>query len=258
MRISIKRRLRRAAAAGALLLAGCGGGQESRKPIETEQPMYKMRMAESLINAGRVSEALATIQEAVDADPDSAPLRLQQGQLLFRAGRYADAEAAFRKALEIDPYLTDAHNFLGTVYHEMGRHVDAEREYKAALADLAYPTPEMVYLNLGLLHGDLGHDAEAIEALRKAVGINPKYFKAHFRLAASLERVGKYDEAAREYEVAEPGFRSDGEYFYRRGFAYYRLGRVQAAKDSLNRVLTLAPGSESAARADELLKMMEP
>ncbi len=257
MRTSIEAGLLAAVAVGVVLLVGCGGAQDSRKAIES-QPMYKMRMAESLMNAGRVSEALATIQEAVDADPGSAPLRMQQGQLVLRAGRYADAEAAFRKALEIDPYLTDAHNFLGTVYQEMGRHADAEREYQAALADLAYPTPELVYLNLGLLHGDLGHDAEAIEALRRAVGINPKYFKAHFHLAASLERVGKYDEAAREYEVAEPAFRSNGEYFYRRGFAYFRLGRVQAAKDSLNRVLAIAPGSESAARADELLKMMDP
>lgn len=243
-------------AVAALTLVACGGGAERRNPIET-QPLYKMRMAESLMNAGRVTEALTTMEQAIAADPESAPLRLQFGQLSFRAGRYVEAEAAFLKALEIDPYATDAHNFLGSVYQELGRPADAENEYRAALADRAYPTPELVYLNLGLLYGDLERDEEAVSALRTAVGIDPKFYKAHFLLAAELERTGQIEEAAREYEVAEPGYRSSGDYYYRRGFAYFRLGRVPEARQALERVQAIAPGSESAARADELLRMME-
>lgn len=245
----------RTLALAALLLAGCGH-KEKKNPIET-QPIYKMRMAESLMNAGRVSEALANMQQAVDADPTSAPLRLQFGQLSFRAGRYTEAEQAFLEALRLDPYMTDAHNFLGSVYQETGRLEAAEREYRTVLADPAYPTPELAWLNLGLLYGDLQRDQEAVDALRKAVGFNPKYFKAHFHLAEALERIGNYDEAAREYEVAEPGYRQSGDYFYRKGFAYFRLGQNQSARDALNRVLEIAPGSESAARADELLRLLE-
>jgi tetratricopeptide (TPR) repeat protein len=253
----LERSLATATLLAALTLVGCGGGAASveKKPVENDA-MNQMRMADSLMNAGRVGESLATIQAAIDADPRSAPLRLQHGQLCFRAGLYPDAEAAFEAALAIDPHMTDAHNFLGTVYHELGRHDDAEAQYRIALQDLAYPNPEMVYLNLGLLYGDLGRDEEAIESLRQAVGLNPRYYKGHYYLAAALERVGNFDEAAREYDVAEPGFRQNGEYFYRRGFAYFRLGQKHEARESLIRVLDVAPGSESAAQADELLKMM--
>jgi len=243
-------------AAALILLAGCGGKEVKKEPVETS-PMYKMRMAESLMNAGRVGESLATMQEAIEVEPNNTALRLQYGQLCFRSGRYHEAEESFLKALEMDPYQTDAHNFLGTVYQELGRPSDAEREYLTALQDLAYPTPEMVYLNLGLLYGDLGRDDEAIEALRKAVGINPKYYKAHFHLAAALERVGQIDEAASEYEVAEPGFTASGEYFYRKGFAYFRLGQEREAREAFDRVLEIAPGSESAAQAGEVLRMMD-
>jgi tetratricopeptide (TPR) repeat protein len=240
----------------AIVLLGCGGKPAATKPAETS-PLVKARMAQSYMNAGRVGEALASMQEAVDAEPANAAMRLQQGQLFFQAGHFADAEAAFRKGLEIDPYLTDAHNYLGTVYQELGRFADAEREYRRALEDPAYPTPELVYLNLGILYADQEKQQQALESLRAAVGINPKYYKAHFQLASVLERAGRFDEAAREYEVAEPGFRNNGDYFYRRGFTYFRLGRHDHARDMLSRVLTIAPGSESAARAGELLEMLE-
>ena len=42
-----------------------------------------------------------------------------------------------------------------------------------------------------------------------------------------------------------------------RGFAYYRLGREGNALESLLRVLVVAPGSESAVRADELLALLD-
>jgi tetratricopeptide (TPR) repeat protein len=251
----------RLACASAILvsvtLSGCGGKPAPQRSTVETSALYKARMAQSYMNAGRVGEALATLQEAIAVEPGNAALRLQYGQICFQAGRFTDAEAAFQKALEIDPYLTDAHNYLGTVYQELGRFADAEREYRKALEDPAYPTPELVYLNLGILYTDQEREEQALEALRTAVGINPKYYKAHFQLAALLERAGRFDEAAREYEVAEPDFRNNGDYFYRRGFTYFRLGKRDQARDMLGRVLTIAPGSESAARADELLDMLE-
>jgi hypothetical protein len=38
---------------------------------------------------------------------------------------------------------------------------------------------------------------------------------------------------------------------------YYRLGDTQKALDSLVRVRTVAPGSESAAQAEQLLELLD-
>ena len=175
----------------------------------------------------------------------------------LQSGRYEAAVGALQRAIEADPYLTDAHNVLGTVYLELGRIAEAEEQFRTALGDPAYPTPEKVYLNLGLLYDSQGRDDEAVKSFRKSVGIAPDYHKAHFHLASALDRVGNLAEAAREYEVAEPAFKNNGEYWYRRGFVYYRLGREGNALESLQRVRVVAPGSESAARADELLELLE-
>ena len=198
-----------------------------------------------------------TLDEAIDREPDNAALHNYYGLLCLQSGRNDVAVGSLQRAIELDPYLTDARNVLGTVYLELGRTEEAEEQFRRALEDPAYPTPEKVYLNLGLLYDSQGRDDEAVESFRKSVGIDPEYHKAHFHLASALDRVGNLSEAAREYEVAEPAFKNDGEYWYRRGFAYYRLGREGHALESLQRVQVVAPGSESAARADELLELMD-
>jgi tetratricopeptide (TPR) repeat protein len=115
----------------------------------------------------------------------------------------------------------------------------------------------MVYLNLALLYSSQGRNVEAIESLRNSVEINPRFYKAHFELASLLDREGNLDEAAREYEVATPGYRTVGEFHYRLGFVYFRLGDKAKARDALERAIDVAPGSNSAAQAGELLKLMQ-
>ena len=243
-----------------LSAAACGGGgtkkQEPTKPEELST-QDKVRMAQSMLNAGRTGDAVQLLEQALAEEPDSAQLQLFYGKINFQAGKFAEAEAAFERAIELDPYLTDARNFLGATYAEQGKNAEAEQEYLKALDDPAYTSPEMVYLNLGLLYSSQGRNLEAIESLRNAVEINPRFYKAHFELASLLDREGNLDEAAREYEVATPGYRAVGEFHYRLGFVYFRLGDKGKARDSLERAIDVAPGSSSAAQAGELLKMIE-
>jgi type IV pilus assembly protein PilF len=173
----------------AVCLAGCAGNTATKKP-EEPSTQEQVRAAQSLFRAGRTSEALETLDRARQREPGDARLQSAYGTMCFQAGRYPEAEAAFLRALEIDPYLTDAHNFLGAVYAEMGRGAEAEEQYRIALRDPAYPTPELVYLNLGLLHIARGDDERAVESLRRAVELAPRFYKAHYELASVLDRLG--------------------------------------------------------------------
>ena len=246
------------AVALALAALGSGGDVHAKKKQKKAEVSLsdQLQLAQSLMDAGRVGDSLAVMNELLRGHPESAPIHALKGKLSFQAGKYAEAEQAFRKALELDPYMTDAHNYLGVTLAELGRYGEAEAEYRRALEDAAYPMPELVYLNLGILYATQKRDEEAIATLRRAVEINPRFYKGHFELAAVLDRQGQVQEAAREYEVASPAYRSIGEFHYRLGFAYFRLGSVDKARDSLNRAIAVAPGSPSAAQADELLRMI--
>jgi len=239
------------------LAAACGERGAKPKSAADMSAQQKARMAQSYLNAGRISDSLAVLEEAIAMEPTNAALFHFRGQVYFRTGDFAQAEKAFLHALELDPYHTDSHNFLGAVYTELGRPLDAEREYKIALADPAYPSPELVHLNLALLCSGQGREEEALTNLRRSVEINPKYYQAHFELASLLDRQGRLSEAAREYEVARPGYGESGDFHYRLGLAYFRLGEKQKARENLLRVLDVAPGSESAALAGDLLEVIQ-
>ena len=239
-----------------LAIVGCGGGHP--KPVEAPELDAETlaRQAESFYSVGRVSDAIDSINAAIEAEPEVAQWHHRRGALLFRAGRLESAEMEFLRALELDPYLTDARNFLGTICTEQQRWDEGEVYFLKALADAAYPTPELVYFNLGLLYSAQGRDQDSLTQLRRAVEINPKYYHAHFELASTLDRLDKLPEAAQEYEVAAPDYRSSGDYFYRLGLVYFRLGEGFKAKEKLRQAIDVSPGSESAARARELLGMI--
>jgi len=239
----------------ALVSVGCAPAKTKPKDPATATA-NNIRLAESYYQAGRVSESLAILQKAVESAPTNAPLLNYYGQLSFLAGRNDVAEASFTKALVLDPHLTDARNNLGSVYDATGRKSQAEQEYKAVLKDTTYPTPEKVYMNLGLLYGSQGRQEEAIANLRRAVELNPKFWHGHFELASALDRAGQLDEAAREYEVAAPDYRNNGEYHYRLGLVYMKLQQPGVAREHLMRCQELSPGSENASKAYDLLKML--
>jgi Tfp pilus assembly protein PilF len=254
--MSTKRSLVSLGVVAAALLVACGGGHRDPKKDPQVEAANKVRTAQSYVSAGRHAEAVDLLRQAQALQPKNAGIANFEGQVLFLAGRFPEAETALRRALQLDPYLADAHNNLGALYDRTGRKDDAEAEFRAALAQPGYPTPEKVHLNLGLLYRSQNRSDEALRELRQAVEIAPKYYQAQFELASLLDSTGKLDEAARLYEVAAPEYRGRGDYQFRVGLVYFRLGDRVKAAEHLRRAVDLAPGSESAAKADELLKMM--
>ncbi len=236
-------------------LSACGAPKAKPKDPASETAT-NIRLAESYFGAGKVNEALDILEKATASQPENAPLRNYYGQLCFLAGRNAEAEQAFTQALELDPRLTDARNNLGAVYDATGRKDQAERQFLQVLADQSYSSPEKAHLNLGILYRSEGRQDEAIFQLRQAVEINPKFWRGHFELASALDKAGLLEEAAREYEVAAPDYKANGEYQYRIGLVYMKLDQPGKAREHFARCQELSPGSESASKAYDLMKML--
>lgn len=98
-------------------------------------------MVEKQIN---LDEALAMIERAVAAQPDSGYIVDSLGWALYRLGRYDEAVGHMERAAELmatDPVVND---HLGDVFWAVGRHVEARFQWKRALSlNESEPSPDL-------------------------------------------------------------------------------------------------------------------
>jgi len=168
-----------------------------------------------LHRAGKSDEAIAAYRRATGLYtlPNTFGLI---GQVEAERGNTAEAIAAFNEGLALLPDDRELHYGLGQVYALSGNRVEALREYEMALALApeeeagAYrhfsrrisSRRDMILLRIGILYGEGGDHARAIEYYRQAVEENPFNADAEFNLAVGLGELGQYQEAIAHYQRA--------------------------------------------------------
>ena len=141
------------------------------------------------------------------SSPTYAEAHNNLGNALLGSGRLDEAIAEYQKALEIEPDYAEAHNNLGNALVRRGRIDEAIAEYQKALK--IKPDYAEAHYNLGNALIDRGRFDEAIAEYQKALEIRPDYAEAHNNLGSSLASSGRLDEAIAEYQQAleiKPGY----------------------------------------------------
>jgi DNA-binding winged helix-turn-helix (wHTH) protein/tetratricopeptide (TPR) repeat protein len=114
--------------------------------------------------------------------------------------RRKDAEAEFKEAISLNPNYATAHQWYAVHLATTRRLPEAETEMKRALE--LEPNSPAINADMGqILYFDRRYD-EAFEACRKALALDPDFFNAHAYLIHIYEAKGLYDDAIREFLVA--------------------------------------------------------
>ncbi|MUL37084.1 tetratricopeptide repeat protein [Gloeocapsopsis dulcis] len=100
-----------------------------------------------------------------------AEVHNNQGVELAEQGRLAEAIAAFNRAIEINPEYENAHNNLGLALGNQNKFTEAIAAFNRAIE--INPRNFETYNNLGIALGSQGKFAEAIAAFNRAIQINP-------------------------------------------------------------------------------------
>ena len=118
---------------------------------------------------------------------------LDSGTVTNAFGDCARAEPAFRAAAATGLPSADVYVGLATC---LGRRRDLSGA-EAALANAQRLEPEnpVVLANLGILHATKGNLSAAIEALTRAIALDPSLLEARFNLALAYARAGRRDDA---------------------------------------------------------------
>lgn len=201
--------------------------------------------ARDLEKAEKWDEALAKLDEAVEADPQDPEAHLARGIVLRRLGRLEPAIEAFSKGLQLDPMEPELSFRRGIAWFRLGQYGIALKDFEDA-SGIAYddPRPELwrgltlmkidrpleaisaysaavrrdrtymvAYLNRGLAYLATDEPGKAEVDFDQAIRYEPKDARAWFNRGVAQARQEAYGEAIKSYELAlriEPNFRAAG------------------------------------------------
>ena len=147
---------------------------------------------------GELQEAKDSAQRMLELEPELAQSHNLHGITLMGERKFNDAIASFRRALELDPKDPTAHCNLGTSLGELGKYEEAISSIETAI-DLA-PEYALAWNNLGALSRHRGNLEEAMEYFRKAASFDPgNITPASKNIANTLWQLGKHEESITAY-----------------------------------------------------------
>jgi tetratricopeptide (TPR) repeat protein len=161
------------------------------------------------------------------------------GLQAFNNGKFKAAAELFEGVVSKDVNFKGAWNDLGRTYLSLGRLDKAVDALRKAIE--INPYDEYAFNNLGRALQMQGKYDEATEAYKKQIEINPLDHYSHSNLGQLYLDTKKYDLAARELDTAGSITASDPSIFLSLGRAYLNLGQSDKATQAFDRAVELAP-----------------
>jgi len=176
----------------------------------------------------------------------------------FQLEHWRNSETLFRHALAVTENNATANYALGDYLAEEGRLDEAEKYVAEAMRLNPYFTPG--YKTLGLVRLAQGKLGGAHECFAKLELLEPDNGSVHYTMGVILEKMGKPEEAAREFERAIADFQSalkmspnDPLAMFNLAVALDHVGKPDQARPLYQDALRLRPDLLPADRAEALI-----
>jgi type IV pilus assembly protein PilF len=212
-----------------LIASGCSHlvSAESKEQAQTHYDL-----AVGLI-ARNAQQAFAETEKALELNPRFAEAWHVKGILLHHGfGRLDEAKVAYDKALALKQPFSEAATNLGNLYMDMKRYDDAIALYDQALNDVLYGAPFIAQANKGWALYRKGDVKGAVEQLKAAVTVNPKYCLGHAQLGQLSSEQGDEDESCKHYRRYKDSCPNAPDANHRVGLCQLREGKRDEAMKS--------------------------
>jgi tetratricopeptide (TPR) repeat protein len=163
-------------------------------------PYLRSRLAEELLQLGRIDEAREEVEAALHLDPQFPEGWVDLARVKERIGDWAGAEASLKHALDIDKTCEDAYLAMVGLYHEHGMAARADEVWQRMAKFV--PSSPQAHEAVGrsaFVRGDL-KKAEA--EWKQALDLDGSLTDARVEYAQLLQGEGRYAEAAAQLREA--------------------------------------------------------
>jgi Tfp pilus assembly protein PilF len=260
-----------AAIAGCIVALACSGCfAHVASPQEEQRSNAEYDLANDARAHGQLREAFDHVQKALKLNPDN-PDAAHLGALVLLGFcalddkspdcRFKEAEAFARKALENAPENRDAKNTLGVILVHEKRYDEAIAVLKPLTEDLIYVSPETAWGNLGWAYYERGSVDEAIDALQRAVAVQPLFCVGQYRLGLAYEKKGDLPQARDAYtkavDIDMPQCKRLQDAYGHRAEVLAKQGHKDEARSDLQRCRDLDPRTATGQKCASRLQIYQ-
>jgi len=217
---------------------------ERRQQIEDAATSTDMRAillcqeGQQLADERQFEAAIASYEQAIQANPDYLPALKGKASLLNALERYHEAFKAYAAAIEQDPNDYSLWRDRGAVLFQLKQRAEGLASLEKALE--LNPNAVEVWSLKALELARSQQRAEALESCDRAIAVDPKEHSA-WRLRGLLFKENQPDEALKNYDQALELNPDDAELWVYKAKALSGLGREEEAVISYDRALDLKP-----------------
>ncbi len=207
---------------------------ERVRAIMPNEPSAAVYLGQAYLAANRIDRALDVVQDARKTHPDVLRLMIVEAQAHVRKGDVDRGVAILEDAVKKDPDELQAYLALTGVLVDSKRFERAEQ----LLADASrrFPKNVAVPFQLGAVFEEQDRPVEAEKAFRQALAMDPLHAPTLNYLGYMLaERGMKLDEAVKMLTQAVQIEPNNGSYLDSLGWAYFKKGQLQKAREYLVR-----------------------
>lgn len=204
------------------------------------------------LQTGRLDEALALLEKAIDRNARSAEVRFNHGLALQMLKRNEEAASSYSEAVRLKPDYAEAYNNLGLVLHELRRGDESIASYDAALS--LKPDYVAALVNRGNVLKAINRLEEAIASYDRAIALKPDNASAHNNRGGALRLMKRYDEALSSFDEALRLASNHASAHNNRGAVFQEIGDREQAISAYRSALSINPDFPDAHRNLTLLQ----
>jgi tetratricopeptide (TPR) repeat protein/serine/threonine protein kinase len=209
-------------------------------PPPQEQPATYCMRGNYHYNQGKLDQALADFNLAIQLDPKYAAAYYNRGNVYSKQGKLDQALADFNKAIELDP--KDATNYLhrASFYYTQGKLDLVLADYTKAI-QLDHPRKTDTYFNRGIVYAKQGKLDLALADFNKVIELDPKNATNYLHRASFYYTQDKLDLALADYNKAielDPKYAAA---YNNRAHLYAKQGKLDLVLADYTKAIQLDP-----------------